>query len=194
MMSARRLLGTVAALVLLVPLAATANPNGNRPDNAGPQGGNGSQGGAPVYQVSGGGQVIASASDQGPGDTIAFVAQLTDEDTGAARGRLTVIDRTDGNGRDQEILHGRVTCVVPGDGSTARFGGTARDPRPEGRTIDFIVDVTDSSEQGSDLVYFREADVEDGESPCEDGEDAITTLRTATLARGNVTIHDRRGE
>jgi hypothetical protein len=182
-MSARRLIGAIAALVLLIPLGAFAQPPENR-------GGNGGQ---PVYQVSGGGQVIASANAQGPGDTIAFVAQLTD--SGDARGQLQVIDRTSGQGRDQTILHGRVTCVVPGEGNTARFGGEARDPRPGGEEIEFVVDVTDHDEQGNDVVIFREAEYEDDsdpESPCDADDDAEGQLRDVKLARGNGKIHDRR--
>lgn len=186
-MTAQRLVALVAAMLLLLPVGALANGNGN---------GNG-----PDYMVNGGGQVIADASHSGPGDTIAFTAQRVGEnedEDGAdpARGQLQVVARGDDGedrGRSQALFHGQVTCIVPGDDNTARFGGDGRDPRT-GETSEFVVDVMDADEQGNDTIVFRHLDEDaDRETPCDDSaEDADTQLRDTKLARGNLTIHDRR--
>lgn len=192
-MRLRALVALVAALTMLIPVAAGAN-NGN--------------GGRSDYQVSGGGQVIADASLQGPGDTIAFVAQRfadrdpvgqtnpneDDEtfDIYPARGQLQVVSRANGRGRDQVLFHGRVDCIVPDMGSdnVARFGGTGFDPRTRVEA-EFVVDVTDADEQGNDMISFRRLEEdEERNTACDD--DFETELRETRLARGNVKIHDRR--
>lgn len=188
-MSARRLLGALAALLLLVPAGALANGNGGRAE----------------YKVTGGGQVIAS-TDGGPGDTIAFNAQgFTDREAQGetedeedsiypARGQLQVINRWDADaeervrGRDQARFHGTVTCIVPRNGSTARFGGTGWDQSNK-EVFDFVVDVTDG-DRGEDEILFQRLAHDEDENPCRD--EAATELRDVQLSRGNVTIHDRR--
>jgi hypothetical protein len=172
----KRLIGLIAVLLLALPVAATAQ-NG--------------KGGQPIYQVSGGGQVIAEANLQGPGDTIAFTAQLLD--SADARGQLQVVNRSGGRGQDQQIFHGRVPCVEPAGEQAARFGGEGVDRRT-GEPTEFVVEVTDADEQGNDVIVFRqlrETDYDDEDGPC-DFEDQDTDLRETRLARGNVKIHDRR--
>jgi hypothetical protein len=156
-MRLRLLVAAGAAAALAVPFAAHADS-------------------AP-YLVTGGGQVIASSGDAGPGDTVAFVARLGED--GTAQGSLqflTTSEARDGQ-RPSVMFNGQVTCVEPGGDNTARFGGELRAGNgPEF----FTVDVTDSSEQGTDTVIVRASD-----APCEDG--AQLTEET-TLARGNVTV------
>lgn len=158
-----------------------------------------------TYWTTGGGQVIASSDAEGPGDTIAWVAQLsggvigaTDEDNPddvediyAARGQLQVVDRVAGRGRDQGIFHGNVTCIVPRGDNTTRFGGHGRDPRT-GVQNDFVVDLTDNENDSEDdaVAFQRLEPSDDPAQPCE--EESSTELRDVTLARGNAKIHDRR--
>ncbi|HVM21487.1 MAG TPA: hypothetical protein VM307_16130 [Egibacteraceae bacterium] len=179
-MRIRKLLVAVFVLALAVPAFASAQ---------------GQQ-----YWTTGGGQVIASSEAQGPGDTIAFVARLAgevigqtegEEDIYAARGQLQVVNRSEGRGRDQDLFHGNVTCIVPRDDSTTRFGGTGRDPRT-GAAMDFVVDLEDHQDQGQDTIAFRRYEPsEDPADPCERDDD-VTELRDLRLARGNAKIHDRR--
>lgn len=161
-MRLRLLVAGGAAVALAVPFAASAQES------------------AP-YLVTGGGQVIASASDAGPGDTIAFVAALRDE---AASGSLQVVSTSEAGGgeRPSTIYHGRVTCVEPGGGNTARFGGQGQNA--DGTTSFFTVDVTDTGdgERGTDTVLFRTS----SDTACDDEEG--TQLKDTTLARGNVKV------
>jgi hypothetical protein len=144
----------------------------------------------PPYLVTGGGQVVVdgSSSDQvGPGDTIAFVAGLSEDD--AAFGSLQVVDTSEaGDGARPEIIfNGRVECVEPGGENTARFGGTGRAPNGEMRN--FTVDVTDTGDEarGTDMIEFRFSG-----QPCE--EDMGTILTGTTLARGNVKVDTANNE
>jgi hypothetical protein len=149
-------------------------------------------------KVTGGGQAIASASDPGPGDTIAFNAQQTGPEdamtsVAPAKGQLQVQNRTGGT-----RFHGIVTCIrvldVDGDPNTTndrfiRFGGFEKVTGQAG-TTPFTVDTQDNGEgagaSGDDMIYFRTRG--DTEDPCDDSDPA-TQLRTSTLARGNVQEH-----
>jgi hypothetical protein len=193
----KRLLGLIAVLLLALPVAATAQ-NGN--------------GGQPQYWITGGGQVVLSNGDNGvqtgPGDTIAFNAQLLDKgNSDSARGQIQVNRRDpDANGRPTMIFHGQVECVIPGgfegEGDDrdhgdvterARFGGSGVDRR-DGQPVRFVVDVVDNGQgqDNRDFVAFREFEGDDGDSPCEDEADDTFSLRSADLARGNVKIHHQR--
>jgi hypothetical protein len=153
-----RFIGLVAAFVLALPVVALAN--GERADQ---------------YKVTGGGQVIASTGEAGPGDTVGFVAISTDDDDGA-RGWFQAVGTSEA-GREMVIFGGEVTCLE-GNGSTARFGGYER-----GTGQAFTVDVVDNAEGGDyDIVYFQTSD-----DPCEDGN---PVFEEDTLARGNLTIHN----
>jgi hypothetical protein len=142
-------------------------------------------------KVTGGGQVIASGSGSGPGDTIAFNAQQTgptDQSTGEApaKGQLQVIDRV-----NQVRFHGDVTCIrsftSQSSGTFVRFGGYQKVAGQDTETP-FTVDVQDNGEpnQGQDMILFRQR--QSGDDPC-DTSDESTDLRSTSLARGNVQDH-----
>jgi hypothetical protein len=178
----KRLIGLIAILLLALPVAATAQ-NGN--------------GGQPQYWITGGGQVIGENQLNGPGDTIAFTAQLLD--SGDARGQLQVIERDSGaeQGRGKPVVkfHGTVTCVESTGPNSGRFGGYLR-----GTDFDdyrhFVVDVMDADDQGNDTIAFRQVVEDDYEeeqqSPC-DLEAGQGDLRETRLARGSLKIHERNG-
>jgi len=158
-----RLLAAAGAAALAVPFAAHAD-------------------GAP-YLVTGGGQVVASTAEAGPGDTVAFVARQTGEEDNEGRataeGSLQFVKTSQARAgqRPQVTFNGQVTCIEPGGENTARFGGVRR--AGDGLAF-FTVDVTDSGEQGTDTVV-----VQASEEPCEDGD---PLNEETTLARGNVTV------
>lgn len=136
------------------------------------------------YLVTGGGQVLASSdpsSEQGPGDTIAFVAGEGDRGVFGSLQVVNTSEARDGQ-RPSLIFNGRVTCVEPGGDNTARFGGVGR--APDGSSQPFTVDVTDGGQptdgMGTDEVVFQFSD-----EPCEDG---AQSLENTTLARGNVKV------
>ncbi len=167
-MQAYRLVVLVCALILIPAAVAVA---GSPP--------------AP-YLVTGGGQVLADSdpsSEQGPGDTIAFVAGLDESD--AFFGSLQVVNTSEARvGQKPSIIfNGRVMCVEPGGENAARFGGVGR--APDGSSQPFTVDVTDGGEptegMGTDTVEFRFTD-----RPCDD--ESGTELNGITLARGNLQI------
>jgi hypothetical protein len=157
-MRLRLLVAAGAAAALAVPFAAHAD-------------------GAP-YLVTGGGQVLASSGDAGPGDTVAFVARLGED--GSAEGSLQFLktsEARDGQ-RPSVMFNGQVTCVESRGENAAQFGGVRRAGNgPEA----FTVDVTDSGEQGEDVVVVRAT-----ENPCEDEGTELNGEHT--LARGNVTV------
>jgi hypothetical protein len=136
------------------------------------------------YLVTGGGQVLTSSdpsSEQGPGDTIAFVAGLDESNT--VFGSLQVVNTSEADERQRPeiIFNGRVECVEPMGENMARFGGTGR--APDGSMQPFTVDVQDSGDEnrGTDMIEFRFTD-----RPCEDGSG--TVLNGTTLARGNLKV------
>lgn len=145
--------------------------------------------------ITGGGQVLADsnpASEPGPGDTIAFVAEQTGADDTAnnARGSLEVVNTSEARAgqRPTVIFNGEVTCIRSpqdeDDASVARFGGvirTGQGPTP------FVVDVVDTGDEnrGTDMIEFRQSDNQ--ADPCEDSEEG-TVLNGTTLARGNLKI------
>jgi hypothetical protein len=133
------------------------------------------------YLVTGGGQVVASSGQTGPGDTIAFTAGLDRND--APFGSLQVVKTSEAQEgqRPSVIYNARVTCVEPGGDSTARFGGTGRAPNGESRN--FTVDVMDTGDEdrGTDTIKFQFTD-----DPCSDFEE--TLLNGTTLARGNLKV------
>lgn len=137
------------------------------------------------YLVTGGGQVLTSSdpsSEQGPGDTIAFVAGLDESNT--VFGSLQVVNTSEADERQRPeiIFNGQVTCVVRGEENEARFGGVGR--APDGSRQAFTVDVTDGGEMTdgtqTDEVVFQFSD-----EPCQDGAQA---LENTTLARGEVKV------
>ena len=158
-------------------------------------------------KVTGGGQVIGSSQEAGPGDTIAFNAQQDGEfdsmtGTAPAKGQLQVIQRDPaGGGQPQVKFHGDVTCIrtfvydnetpmdTSDDETFTRFGGYEKVRGQQGATP-FTVDTQDNGEganaTGSDMIYFRTRGETD--DPCDDS-DPVTQLRNSTLARGNVQQH-----
>lgn len=164
------------------------------------------------FKVTGGGQIIADDAENGPGDTVGFVAQElegdnpdTDAPDDLARGQFQYVPRgaSENDSAPTEKFHGVVTCLISGgeavanemaemdpfeealmEGS-ARFGGVIR-----GTNQAFTVDVTDNGEGGDsrdDMILVRLT----GE-PCADNpEDEDTSAEEmAVLGRGNVTIHN----
>jgi hypothetical protein len=157
-------------------------------------------------KVTGGGQVLADGQASGPGDTIAFNAQQISADGSAgfflAKGQLQVIDRDDSGGGARAVkFHGAVACIrdftddndTPSDTSDdevyVRFGGYQK-VRGKVTSTPFTVDVQDNGEGanalGADMIFFRTRDP--GANPCDDS-DTATSLRSSTLARGNVQQH-----
>lgn len=141
-------------------------------------------GGGPTLWVNGGGQLVTDGAS-GPGDTIAFNAQLLAD--GSARGQFQYTPHAT---TDATKVHGVVTCVkaISGnnqDGGMATFGGQANDG------TFFRVDVTDTGQgnQGTDTIVYSpnvQKGSSDGDSPC----DWDKTGSDANLGRGNVTIHN----
>lgn len=144
--------------------------------------------------ITGGGQVLVDsdpASEPGPGDTIAFVAEQTGADDTAnnARGSLQIVNTSEARAgqRPTIIFNGEVTCIrAPeegDDGSVARCGGIRR--TGQGPAF-FVVDVVDTGDEnrGTDMIELRETEEPD---PCEDTEEG-TLLKGTTLARGNLKI------
>lgn len=144
-------------------------------------------------KVTGGGQVVASADQTGPGDTIAFNAQQNgpaDSDGVApAKGQLQVVDRL-----NNAKFHGDVTCIrsftsQQNGESYTRFGGYQK-VRGQSTATPFTVDAQDNGEganaTGDDMILFRRR--AEGDDPC-DTSDESTDLRSTTLARGNVQQH-----
>lgn len=165
-MRLRLLLATGAAAALAVPFAAHAE--------------------TPPYLVTGGGQVIASTGDAGPGDTIAFIARASGEpvqgEEQPAQGSLQFVKTSQAREgqRPPVIFNGRVTCIVPMGENMARFGGERR--AGDGSIEFFTVDVTDSGDEnrGTDMVSFQTTD-----EPCQDGD---PVNEETTLARGNAKV------
>jgi hypothetical protein len=160
-------------------------------------------------KVTGGGQVIGSSQTAGPGDTIAFNAQQVGPfsgDVAPAKGQLQVLQRNpSGGGQAQVKYHGIVTCIrtftydneTPADTSDdetyIRFGGTTKRTTsnpPAPAAPRFTVDTQDNGEGlnalGADMIFFRTRGGSD--DPCDDSDPA-TSLRSSTLARGNVQQH-----
>lgn len=171
-MRVRHVIAFIAvALMVLAPTAvvAQASENGSRDTERADQ-----------QKVTGGGQVIASTSEMGPGDTVGFTAISTDEESDDARGEFQAVE-TSAAGEEMLIFDGVVTCLEV-DGDTARFGGHERGD--EDNT--FTVDVTDNgqgADADDDVVVFQE----DTDAPCGDGDQVFSET---TLARGNATIHN----
>lgn len=149
-----------------------------------------------VFKVTGGGQLI-EMGETGAGDTIAFSAQSQGEEGADAKGQFQYVDRTDGTGRGQEVVHGTVSCVVvfateDGMPAMAAIGGQSRDGE------DFRIDVTDDGQGGDamDMISVRRGeDARDGEDDGEDTAlcDAEDEMAEMSLGRGNVKIHKQKG-
>jgi hypothetical protein len=176
-MHLRLLVASGAAVALAFPFAASAQEEP-----------------PPPYLVTGGGQVVAeadstSSDEMGPGDTIAFIAGLDENE--AAFGSLQVVNTSEADesrSRPEIIFNGRVECVEPMGENMARFGGEGR--APDGTTSFFTVDVTDTGDQdrGTDQVLFRTS----SDRPCDDEEG--TELNGTMLARGNVKVDTANSE
>lgn len=179
MKSRRFVAAVVGSAALAVPAVAIAQEEG-------------------FLKVTGGGQVIADSRGGGPGDTIAFNAQQTEEqgmmESAQAKGQLQVVNRASGAGGQGVKFHGTVTCIrtfTNDDGETfIRFGGFGRTgDRPN---VPFVVDTQDNGEgamatgDNEDMIAFRESD--DPADPCSDDADG-TRLDGTRLARGNVQAH-----
>ena len=143
-----------------------------------------------AFKVTGGGQTDVGTS--GPGDTIAFNAQNTEDDF-AAKGQVQYVER-DANGKIQAIFHGEVECLVAVSGTGAEDGAAyfagAWTNKQTGATTDFEIYVEDHGEpnQGQDQIMIDAVD----ESPCvEDDEDDDEPA--AAHARGNVQVHNFEG-
>lgn len=120
-MRIRNLLIAVAVLAIAVPgLASAAAPTG--------------------FKVTGGGQIIADPSAEGPGDTVGFNAQELpgDDELGspdaddAARGQFQYVPRDNDADDASEKFHGVVTCLLSGGEADANeTNGTPPDDEPE---------------------------------------------------------------
>lgn len=157
-------------------------------------------------EVTGGGQIIADASEGGPGDTVGFTAQRTQDGGEAARGQFQFVPRgqSDNPSAPEEKFHGVVTCLISADEAQqneqeeddsneeealmegARFGGFLRD---DPQTF-FTVDVTDNGQGSSaedDLILVRLTEAPCADNPEDEDEQAEELVR---LGRGNVKIHN----
>ena len=151
-----------------------------------------------VVKVTGGGQITEVSPEgvvaPGAGNTIAFNAQAEDAAGDVAKGQVQYIDRTAGNGRDQQRYHGYVTCVFR-EGNMARIQGQMRG-EAETTTVDFTIDVVDNGQggtaEGFDMIAFRlgaPADVDDQDSDAT-GDVSEDFKADGSLGRGNVKIHE----
>jgi hypothetical protein len=125
--------------------------------------------------ATGGGQI--AVGDRGAGDTIAFTAQAVGD---TARGQVQYVDRADGTGQGQTVVHGTVTCIQA-DGNTARIAGEWRDGGTFGLTV--VDNGEGSNASGEDMITLT-PDLTDCSEDREDGE-------PMGLARGNAQVRDR---
>ena len=123
--------------------------------------------------ATGGGQILVG--DKGAGDTVAFTAQGTAD---AARGQVQYVDRTDGTGQSQTVMHGTVTCIDV-QGNVARIAGEWRD----GGTFGLYVEDNGEGGDATDMIALTPNLTE----CAEDREDDDPT----GLARGNAQVRDR---
>ncbi len=131
--------------------------------------------GAPA-KVEGGGQVAASDGIHGPGDTITFTAQQVAGSPDAATGRINLVDRSQGPGREVHF-NVDVTCLVV-VGKTATIAGTSTDASRQ----PFTVVVMDAGE--SDTANDRVSITRPSTPSCQAGEDD----GMSELVRGNAQV------
>lgn len=138
---------------------------------------------AQVDSVTGGGQVLVSQDGNGAGSTIAFTATDTGDGEAPDSGQVQYVNRQAGNGKDQTVSHGTVTCVMVDDDQTARIGGTWTSGDLAGQTFGIYVrDLGNGA--GSDFVAVTPFVAgECAEERDDDGQFA--------LARGDAQIHNR---
>lgn len=128
---------------------------------------------APFDKVTGGGQIIADSSLQGPGATIAFTARNVGPDN-LAQGQFQYNDHVGVK------YHGTVSClVVTGDAAT--FAGEITSGENAGGF--FQVDVQDNGQgaEPNDLILLTNPD----DADCDPSMDP-----TMELGRGNLQVHD----
>ncbi len=129
-----------------------------------------------LAKVEGGGQVAAADGIRGPGDTITFTAQQVAGDADAATGRVNLVDRSQGPGREVHF-NGDVTCLVV-VGKTATIAGTSTDVSRQ----PFTVVVMDAGE--SDTANDRVSITRPSAPSCQAGNDD----RMTELVRGNAQV------
>lgn len=147
-----------------------------------------------VTKITGGGQTLVPAAG-GAGDTVGFNAQV--DEAGNAKGQFQYVKRNGaGNGTNQQVFHGEVTCaaVFPAgdEGGMAAFGGSLRDGTP------FRVDVTDNGQgaMGMDMILVRmgpDAEDSDGSGDTDLCDEGDRPDQLPALNRGNVKIHKAAG-
>jgi hypothetical protein len=132
--------------------------------------------GSDTDRTTGGGQILFST--RGAGNTIAFTAQGTADD---GKGQLQFVDRSAGNGQDQIVYHGEVTCVEV-DGNSAKVAGVFRD----GSAFNLVaVDNGEGALADDDMIFFDSmAETPECDFDDPDEEDFMA------LARGNVQVYD----
>ena len=171
-MRIRNLLIAVAVLSLAIPSFASAAGNS-------------------AFKVTGGGQTVPSEDYRGPGDTFGFTARATGTD-GTAVGQFNHIDRAvtapgDGARGQGEHIKGTVECIEPTGPNSAQFGGRLNDDDDDASNDTFfLVDVQDNGQEGTDLIYYREVEPEEGDTPCDEDTDNGDNR----LSRGNLQIHN----
>lgn len=129
--------------------------------------------------ATGGGQILVGA--KGAGDTVAFTAKGTPDD---ARGQVQYVDRTDGTGQGQSVMHGTVDCIQA-DGNIARISGLWRAVEGEEpqRFYLYVMDSGEGSAAEDDIVAFtQEADGQCADDPSEE--------QMTSLGRGNAQVRD----
>jgi hypothetical protein len=132
--------------------------------------------GASVDRATGGGQILFST--RGAGNTIAFTARGTSQD---ASGQVQFLDRSAGNGQDQERFHGTVTCI-DAMGNAAKIAGVLTNGEPFNL---FVEDNGEGATADADVIFFDTM----AESPdCDFDEPDSDDLEA--LARGNAQVYD----
>lgn len=133
--------------------------------------------GAQVDRATGGGQILFAS--RGAGNTIAFNAKGTSED---ATGQVQFVDRRGGNGRDQVVVHGTVSCI-DAMGNAAKIAGTLRN----GDAFNLFVEDNGEGAQATDddMIFF---DTMAETTECDFDEPDQDELEA--LARGNVQVYD----
>ena len=136
-------------------------------------------GAAQGEKVTGGGQIEFDTQTTGAGNTIAFTIQ----DDGTVKGQFQYVDRTTGNGQDQDSWHGTPTCLQV-ELNTAKAVISRNDT---GAVYELFIQDNGQGQDPADMVTLSNADA--SPDPECDGEQDDNVARTE-LGRGNTQVED----
>lgn len=134
--------------------------------------------GSDTDRVTGGGQILFDTQTTGAGNTIAFTIQGAGEDV---KGQFQYVDRTGGNGRDQDSWHGSPVCLeVAGNAAKAVISRN-----DNGALYELlVVDNGQGAAAEDDAVTLTT----DEEPTC--GSDDDDDEENTSLGRGNIQVYD----